>query len=45
MVSSNDFITNFVITDWRHTMVDVAKFWFSYQRLGFLSNFSRLQLI
>ena len=29
----------------RHTMVDGSKFWISYQRLAFLSSFSRWQLI
>ena len=33
------------MSHWRHTMVDGAKFWISYQWLAFLSIFSRWQLI
>jgi hypothetical protein len=33
------------ISDWRHKMVDGAKFWISYQQLAFLSSFGHRQLI
>ena len=33
------------MSHWHHTMVDGSEFWIGYQRLAFLSGFSRWQLI